>query len=173
MKGLVVILFMYSFILNAQEEQQILLPQEVDSFGKTDGLFKFRNSVQLELLGVAAVYSVNYERILINRRKWKTAGGVGFSFLPYDVHRSFSFPIQLTEMYSISEHHIEMGLGVNPNYTTNEADDETWKMFLVGRVGYRYQKESGRFLFRASAIPMYLNGKINSVWGALCFGYTF
>jgi len=56
---------------------------------------------------------------------------------------------------------------------TNENSRE-WSSFLTGRVGYRYQKPNGRFIFRIGFTPLYeLDGNELHPSGGLSFGYGF
>jgi hypothetical protein len=49
-----------------------------------------------------------------------------------------------------------------------------WSAFLTGRVGYRYQKPNGRFIFRIGFTPLYeLDGNELHPSGGLSFGSSF
>jgi len=118
------------------------------------------NSVQLELGGHGLIYSLNYERILSNNDIFKTAGQIGISYYPpvtgiIDVW----IPLGINEIISFGNHHIEAGVGVivireSTREPDNSASDWNWNGFLSGRIGYRYQKPSGRFILRAGFTPV-------------------
>jgi hypothetical protein len=141
--------------------------------------FQHKNSIQLELFGHGAFYSVNYERILLNGEKFKTTGQAGFAWYPpaTDV-REFWLPFSINELVSFNQHHVEFGLGTA--FTNEEMQRLTgentrdWSTFLTGRVGYRYQKPEGRFIFRIGFTPLYeLDGNELQPWGGVSFGYSF
>jgi hypothetical protein len=127
--------------------------------------FQRKNSIQLELFGHGLFYSVNYERILINGENYKTTAQAGFAWYPPATDlREFWVPVSLNELVSFNQHHIEFGLGTV--FTNEEMQRLTgentrdWSTFLTGRVGYRYQKPNGRFIFRIGFTPLYeLDGK--------------
>jgi hypothetical protein len=118
------------------------------------------NSVQLELGGHGLVYSLNYERILLNYNRFKLAGQVGFSYYPpFTGFIDYWIPISINGMFSIRNHHIELGSGFIINRVSsrdfyNNAIDWDWEGFLSARIGYRYQKPDGHFLFRAGFTPV-------------------
>jgi hypothetical protein len=141
--------------------------------------FQRKNSIQLELFGHGLFYSVNYERILINRENYKTTAQAGFAWYPPATDlREFWVPVSLNELVSFNQHHIEFGLGTV--FTNEEMQRLTgentrdWSTFLTGRVGYRYQKPNGRFIFRIGFTPLYeLDGKEFHPSGVLALGYSF
>lgn len=124
--------------------------------------FENKNSVQLDAGGHGMFYSLNYERIIFNGKRFKTAAQVGFSYYP----RSWGYielwtPIGINEIFSFTnKHHIELGIGIVPTRSPSPKMEEMfdsyspWSYFLSARLGYRYQKPDGNFLFRAGFTPL-------------------
>ncbi len=125
----------------------------------SNGRFICLNSVQLDLGGQGLFYALNYERILFNQQRWKTAAQVGVSYYPESTGiLDYWFPVGINEMYSMGSHHVEAGLAFvwvrsASRGSRNEVLHWFWDYFASGRLGYRYQKPDGRFLFRAGFTP--------------------
>lgn len=136
--------------------------QEIDS-----GKFQFKNSFQLELLGHGFLYSLNYERILINRPRSKTAIQVGAHYgSPWVANNRFMIPVLVNQVFSFGINHLELGVG----HIFIFSDD-----FVPGfKIGYRRQKPNGRFVSKYEFTPFYYS--INNVfipWLGVSFGYNF
>ncbi|MFC2079860.1 hypothetical protein ACFLRQ_00130 [Bacteroidota bacterium] len=135
------------------------------------------NSVQLELGGHGLAYSLNYERILFNTDIFKIAGQVGFSYYPPFIgFIDYWIPISINEIFSIRNHHIELGVGIIINRVSsrdseNIATDWDWEGFLSARIGYRYQKPNGRFIFRAGFTPIIESNFLSSMKTVSDFGF--
>jgi hypothetical protein len=139
--------------------------------------FDKKNSVQFELFGHGLFYSVNYERVLINRHKFKTTAQAGISFYPVDI-RMLWIPLSVNQLISFNQHHLELGIG-----QVLTLDSDEWEPFGSFRIGYRYQKPEGRFLFRAGFTPFieyaaaleYKDRRQMELYpsGGLAIGYSF
>ncbi|NOY37274.1 MAG: hypothetical protein GXO83_06830 [Chlorobi bacterium] len=145
-----------------------LYSQESDIANKS---FTGKNSLQIELLGNGFLYSLNYERVLLNGGKFKTTGQVGYSMMGMGGQM---FPLALTELISFNRNHVEIGIGYSfADYLTSR---------LTGRIGYRYQKPDGHLVFRIAFMPWYervrdYNGSniqagLNP-WTGVTVGYSF
>lgn len=163
MKRIFTLLFLISILqsLHAQEVYR-------KSFS-----FNNKNSIQFELMGVGYVYSLNYERVILNGNRFKTNAQIGYSYFPYI--RTL-IPISLNELISFGKHHAEIGFG----YTYSPNGES----FYLGRIGYRFQKPKGKWLFRIGYMPWSnnfvsseQNGKENKPewysWGGITLGYAF
>ncbi len=156
--------------------------------------FKFKNAFQLDLFGHGLIYSLNYERILINKERFKTTAQVGGSFYPKSVgFRALWLPIMRNQHFSFDKHHILVGLGhvltkdnikrVEPPASYAYLYDETeWAHIAALREGYRFQKPDSRFLFRVAFTHFFEYNKKAPYRemlfdfypsGALTFGYNF
>lgn len=123
-------------------------------------LFKNKNSIQLDVGGHSVFYGVNYERVLLNERRFKTSVQVGFSIYPEFTNViPFWFPVSFNQLVSFNAHHAEIGVGLMPvlekGFET-PSGPENWQtnFFSIFRLGYRYQRPEGRFIFRAGLTPV-------------------
>jgi hypothetical protein len=122
--------------------------------------FDYKNNIQLELGGHGLIYSINYERILINNELLKTSGQIGIAYYPPLIgFRDIWIPIGVNEILSVNNHHFEAGVGTviireAARDSNNTATNWSWDAFLSARVGYRYQKPQGRFLLRVAFTPV-------------------
>lgn len=122
--------------------------------------FDNKNSVQLEAGGHGMLYSLNYERILINSDRFKTTAQVGISYYPPSWgYIELWMPIGINEILSFGNHHVEAGVGIVPVRSPSplmEIDNtySPWSAFLSARLGYRYQKPDGKLLFRVGFTPL-------------------
>lgn len=128
--------------------------QEIDSQP-----FKRKNSIQVDLGGHGLFYSLNYERILLNGERFKTAIQAGISYYPPGTGiRDVWMPLGVNELVSFGNHHLEAGLGYMPIReairTEGQADEWFWSHMMTGRVGYRFQKPEGRWIVRAAFTPV-------------------
>ncbi|MEY4875225.1 MAG: hypothetical protein RL708_374 [Bacteroidota bacterium] len=167
-----VLLFSFSMLAKAQS----------DSTWK----FKKLNSVNIELLGPAILYSVNYERIILNAKRFKTIGNIGVSYFPYsklDKGASFQTPIYLAELFSISKKkYVELGVGNKFMFAKNELYN-----IPFFRIGIRHQNPDGKFYFKIAIIPTVERGELAIMtpdgkpayvysyfpWVGFTFGYAF
>lgn len=143
--------------------------------------FQHKNSLQLDLGGHGLFYSVNYERILLNGNKLKTASQLGFSYYPPSTGiRDLWMPIGINEVLSFGKHHIEAGLGYivireATRGLENNAEEWFWSGVMSGRVGYRYQNPGGRLILRAAFTPFMEYGTDREFHpsGGVSVGYNF
>lgn len=121
--------------------------------------FKARNAIYLEVGGTAVVYSVNYDRILSDRKKWKTGGRLGLSFL----NPSFNDSRFLAEAYTLkafkNRRNSYLELGMAFLYRTPRLLIEATQLKdspasgLSPRIGVRFQKAEGGWLTRIGFTP--------------------
>jgi hypothetical protein len=88
------------------------------------------NSVQLDIGSFDLFYSLHYERIILNRNKFSTAGRVGISYLRATFGTKHIYiPLEINEIYSLKNHHIEIGLGYIMNSDVS----------LVRNIGFTFK----------------------------------
>jgi hypothetical protein len=122
--------------------------------------FQHKNSFQFELGGHGLVYSINYERLIINANRFKTAAQLGCSYYPPSTGvRDLWIPFGINEIISFGKHHIEAGLGYvlireAARDQENNPDYWFWTNLYSGRIGYRFQKPDGRLILRAAFTPV-------------------
>jgi hypothetical protein len=117
---------------------------------KPDLKFTTRNNVNIEALGNGRLYSLNYERLLINRNRTKSfiRGGFGITNALY-------FPIMYNHLFSRNNNHIELGIGITAGWSiiTRYGMSEYFRFLGNFNIGYRFQKSDGKFLFKAFLAP--------------------
>lgn len=140
----------------------IALSIAFSAYGQNNDIepFQKKNSLQLELVGPTVFYSLNYERILINGGRFKTAAQLGISYYPPKMGmRDIWFPMGINEIISFGNHHIEAGIGYMPIREAYRDPDLQvrewfWSHMVTGRIGYRYQKPNGHLILRAAFTPV-------------------
>ena len=135
-------------------------------------------AVYLEAFGISGLYSINYERMLLQQEPIALAGRVGGTFTPKlsgltDDLFGPGIPLEINFLYGQS-HHLELGAGISMNYVFYRPDgpvgvrsigndefeyiyddpDEFFIGWASVRVGYRYQKPGSGLLFRLGFTPL-------------------
>lgn len=154
-----------------------------------DTKFISRNSFHIELGGSGLYYSLNYERNIINRDILKTSVQIGIRYFPGGF-TDITFPFGINEQFSFNMHHIELGFGMVPTRQIFRDPSEQYEIIhsywinpLTGRLGYRYQKPDGKFIWRIGFTPFLgREGKIFNPqgpyklfapWGSISLGYAW
>ena len=158
------------------------------------GNFEHKNNVHIWAGGPGFIYNLSYERILVNLPPIKLSMEAGASFYPASSGNiGLWFPITANQTFFAKNHHLETGLGVV--FTQDEPFKNQQKLeaaFGMFKIGYRYQRPKGRFIFRATFTPFlelerygtesgasftrelrsnFLNR--THAWGGVSFGYCF
>lgn len=141
--------------------------------------FAHRTSIQGELFGHGLFYSVNLEQVIWNKPKIKTTIQAGYAGYPGDVFIPNWIPVTINEIFSFGKHHAEFGLG--PIFTTEmghdiEGEEERqWDVFWGFRLGYRYQKTDGHWIYRIGFTPILDNFDFRDLHpsGTIAIGYCF
>ena len=169
---------------------------------KLSYVFKYKNSVQLGLMGHGAFYSVNYERVLLNYSRFKTTAEIGAGYYPDEIAEGLLdvytlwMPVMINNFYSLSptlgHQNIEAGIGhvfirdrhFSIAYPRYYGLKKWYQGYAVFKIGYRYQKPEGRMIFRIYYSPFieyyvdfYHGGNIGyrdfHHWGGISIGYAF
>jgi len=123
-----------------------------------------RNTIFIELLGNGGIYSLNYDRILLSKEKWKLAGRAGVSYFNFSDDfntQYYAIPLEVSYLVGKGNHFLETGLGITPLYKIGERieefniEQETLFITSTARIGYRYQRKDGGFFFKAGWTPQY------------------
>ena len=119
-----------------------------------------RNTFFLELGGNSMFYSLNYDRILLNRDAWKLSGRVGVLYLPPLGERNRQIvggPVEISYLRGRGRHFLELGLGgsvVYDTYRLTSSRIRDMAVMAVARIGYRHQKPEGGFFYKVGFTPM-------------------
>ncbi|WP_207432032.1 hypothetical protein [Sabulibacter ruber] len=166
----------FAFIMNSLHAQSTTPPEKIS-----------RNTVFLEIGGNSLVYSLNYDRILVNKPTFKLAGRIGGMYLKNTGiienggYHMYSFPLELSYLHGKGNHHLEIGVGVNPSIEKQFDFDRTnYSIFPLVRLGYRYQRSDGGLFFKAGFTPIiqtrkdikYITDSPLAPWGGIAIGYT-
>ncbi|HET7229834.1 MAG TPA: hypothetical protein VFJ16_07525 [Longimicrobium sp.] len=137
-----------------------------------------KNTFYVELLGNAAVYSLNYERFFTPQLGIR----VGGMFLrgeddSGDEATIGIFPVMATYLLGEGNSHFETGLGVgiltaSANIDEIDEDFSGSDLYATATLGYRYQKPTGGVIFRAGFTPAYASGTFIP-WVGASVGYAF
>ena len=151
-------------------------------------VFAVNNTFHFDLLGPGGIYSVNYERKIMEDVYAK----VGASYLKLGDADIWTIPFSISKLLGneASSHKFELGLGgtlvrgssssaslsmAGDNYNINlyrKVEGPT-DVFAHGIIGYRYMPlEDDGLVFRLSFIPGYVN-KVIVPWVGISLGYAF
>ncbi|QPH39816.1 hypothetical protein [Pedobacter endophyticus] len=158
-----------------------------------------KNSIYLEGLGNAVVYSVNYDRIFSISDYLKVAPRVGVEYIPrrnLNKYGKFTFPAEINLLYNqnrSNSNFIEGGLGLTLFSLFDDYEyevdgnirDKNYKLGIITmlRLGYRHQKPSGGLMYRAGLLVRlsqddFSKSKVGDdlfyrIWPGFSIGYTF
>ena len=142
-------------------------------------------------MGNSLLYGINYDRILINKEKWKFTGRLGFAYfyVPGDKYSVFNFPSEFSFLIGKSKNFFETGVGVTyyfltvPKANYSYRDEVEHYGYLFTRFGYRYQRPQGGLFLKVGlniVFPLTDNAKYTFyyskfiwVYGGVGIGYTF
>jgi hypothetical protein len=145
-------------------------------FLASSALAQSRNAAYGELLGNGLLFSANYERRFTD----VVAGRIGFAYVTTedddgDEDQAVAVPLMVNYINRpLSNHHFEAGLGTvvvagNGSGWASDLDENFSGAVGTATIGYRYQKPSGGFVFRAGLTPMFDSGTI-APWFGISFG---
>lgn len=151
------------------------------SFGQTESIFQKRNNANIEILGHGAFYSLNYERILINKELFKTGAQIGFAVYPFLMDNTpYSLIFSINQLISFNKIHFELGLGQvytskviesSEMYLEKVTEDRLYASF---KLGLRYQEPDGLFIYKLAFTPLYdYNTSKFIAWGGIGLGLCF
>lgn len=149
---------------------------------QSDTSSKAKHLIYTEILGHGGYGSINYEHLLLNKKKtiFSVRGGIS-TYQLMDFNGKFNpdiqIPVMLNGLYG-NEHKIEFGIGevfstlVLMNLENNEPIRNLY--FHTGfAVGYRLQKNTGGFVLRCNYTPFFeFNSKFRN-WASISIGYLF
>ena len=124
-----------------------------------------KNTLFLELGGNGMFYSLNYDRILLDRSPWKLSGRMGGMYFPGlgEANRHLiGLPLEISYLRGKNNHHLEIGFGFTPiydtypgiNYQGEDYQRQDLAVMGVARIGYRYQKREGGLFFKTGFTPL-------------------
>jgi hypothetical protein len=157
-----------------------LLIQNAFSQPKIDANTK--NIAFAEVAGAGGFGSVNYERKLIQKNKFKSSirGGLGaYHVTDYEMKFNPDLLVPLTLFFYYGEkHHIDFGFGETISsmiYLDYDKMDKkrSYHLHTNFSLGYRYQKSTGGLFFKLNYTPFIEYNKNYKHWGSASLGYAF
>ncbi|GAB3535195.1 hypothetical protein GCM10027443_23690 [Pontibacter brevis] len=116
--------------------------------------FKALNAVYVEVGGNSDVYSINYDRVVYQRDRFKTAvrAGLGTNLFFLEDEDSVYpvVPLEVMALVGNRQKHFEGGLGYTRRFTD---DPELIQNMYFARLGFRYQVPRGGLLVRVAITP--------------------
>ncbi len=156
-----------------------------------------KNSIYLELGGNAFLYSVNYDRLITLSNHIKIAPRVGFTYRPtgvYSRYDDFIIPLEINTLWAKRKEiksFVEVGFGLSLFAMKDDYIDinnnyiESVKLARVSilRLGFRYQKPTGGFMYRAGVLIPVTQDEFSTsrvgddiffrLYAGFSLGYTF
>lgn len=111
-----------------------------------------RHSAYLEIFGNTGVLpSINYDYMYFSVRNNHLSSRIGFTT---DFTSGFALPLEMNYFTGNAPHFFELGLGITfESQFEDQLEDYDIHNILVGRIGYRYQRMGGGWLFRLAFTP--------------------
>lgn len=140
------------------------------------------NTIYIEALGMGGYGSINYERLLYQRKKLHIGMRMGLGTyrlrdFETNLNPDITVPFSVNAYYGRT-HHIEAGLGQTFTSIVGASPVD----FAVERnnglssnfnIGYRYQKTSRGLMFRLNYSPILSTGQSVKHWYGMSVGYSF
>ena len=125
------------------------------------------NVVNLELGGTGLLYSVNYERVFLQKTAYFLSVRVGFGSYSTMEKQQYTVPVEINTLQPVSRqnHYLEWGLGTT--YVQEQSRNAYAMLLASGRVGYRFQQDIAGFFFKISYTPLF------PCWADKIFSYKF
>jgi len=164
----------------SQESKKEEPPREKDSPQKraagdaSGGSVGPSNSIYVEALGSALLYSVNCDRVLFRpASSIALVGRVGLMYAP-GYSSTYGFPLMTGAMIGSGKHRFELGGG----HVFGKGYDLVFPPGWTVIVGYRFQPTKRGFLFRASLTelvskPDRFGYRSLITWPGVSFGWAF
>ncbi|HTF03236.1 MAG TPA: hypothetical protein VK826_04390 [Bacteroidia bacterium] len=144
-----------------------------------DSLRQFKNTIFVEILGRAGVYSLNYERIICQKNKYAIVGKIGVSYFPHSPQPSRIWAVPFSAGFSYgSVHCLELCAGVtwfedfveppnNPSYRRSDI------IIPIG-LAYRFLPRLSRLWFRGEIFFFTATReKRTGISGGVAGGFSF
>lgn len=151
------------------------------AFSQSDSAQGERNILYIEIGGIGGYGSINYERILLNKKCFMFGIRAGLStYHLKDYKNNYNpdllIPLSINSYYG-KNHKVELGIGqtfTNIVLANLPETDQTRKSSLHTNFsfGYRYQKTRG-LMFRCVYSPIVAFNRILRRWMGLSIGYIF
>ena len=183
MKGYLIIILFFSLnsLFFSQVAGDYALPR-----AREYNLHGVKNAAYIEFGGNAGLYSLNFERIYLEKETFKISARIGFAPLPNGYHIEQAYLIENNFILFKNPHHLELGIGLTAerryNQKLNLPGTYFWEnvVFSVWRCGYRFQKQDDGIFFRAALTPVLMSNDAEGFhpaffqfWAGISLGVSF
>lgn len=162
----------------------LLVLSSVNINGQNNSLgnrFEKKNNLLFELGGHGLLYSIGYERTILNGARFKTLASISGAYYPeFTNYIEFWLPVSISEVVSFGSHHVQLGVGYTfINFESRSITGEyerTMDGFVTPSLYYRFQRPSGKIMFKAGFTPFFernQNGFEFYPSGGVGVGYLF
>lgn len=161
MKKYLLTLFVALFVTNTA------FSQEINSASRP----LKKHSIYVELGGNSLLYSINYDLLIPLSKGIKLSAGSGFSQVSTikindeNYGPSFCVAPALNILFGRRAHHFETGI-------STFVPLHVGLLAIGARIGYRYQRPKGGFLFRFALTPQFVYAGMLP-WVGVSLGFTF
>jgi len=151
--------------------------------GKCQNTILSKHAVVLDIGGIGAFGSLNYERLLFSKNNNILTGKVGFSFFRFrdferEVNPDLLFPLSFQYLKRRKSHHAVFGIGqtftsivkASRNFNGTVRENKLSGSIVIG---YRFQKRDRPFFIQVNYTPIFEFYKRWRHWGGLSLGYNF
>lgn len=139
-----------------------------------------KNSIFVEGLGHGFLYSLNYERLILNKGKYQLSGQVGISYygkdsgiiplwMPISLNQTINFSQSKFFEVGIGKMLINDGVDYGNGVFVDNYQLESW----IFRIGYKQYLKNDKFLLKIAYTPILLDKSDFIHWGGVSFGYRF
>ncbi len=129
---------------------------------KEDSLRFQKNAITLNVLSFTRLYSLNYERVL-SQKRLVTIAHIGFYHLPVNEGTKSLTAVFAGADFLIGKkkHYLDLGVGLMFDKTLN-FESQSGLQYILGatlipRGGYRYQRKAKGFFFRGLFSPVLID----------------
>ncbi|MDF1549687.1 MAG: hypothetical protein P1P88_17805 [Bacteroidales bacterium] len=131
-----------------------------------DSTFYSKNTTYVDFASKGAFYSINYDKIFHQKKKFTLSYRIGFSILEDGI----AMPLGVNLFTGKGNSHVEYSLTVIPyidHYksflSSNDLSDKY--LYVVPGIGYRFQKPTGGIFFKIVVSPMiFLDPPSSNFW---------
>lgn len=184
MRGFILLLMKSIYFLIVFLCSAFLALAQNDKYDNAPSTHYKPNVVYGELLGNGALYSINYERML-RQKKGELANKqfsirIGFSYISHSYVEYNYIPLEFIWFKGEGKHHFEYGIGLTTQLGQNYLGYRRYRFFVTPRIGYRYQNPNGHLVLRIglTGVIFFHYALINDIldifpWPGISCGYAF
>ncbi|MDX2247031.1 MAG: hypothetical protein SF052_09665 [Bacteroidia bacterium] len=122
-------------------------------FSQSPALDTYNKAVFFEIGGLGPVYSFDFEGLIRRNFNLTYNYRIGVSLLP----DAIAVPVGINVFDTFGDHHFQMNVGLTPyvkKYRTLSIKGSETLLYAGGGIGYRYQKQDGKWFWGVGVNPM-------------------